>query len=41
MLKGKSLLDYSNFFPPNEHEINKRILEYFQSLEINSFLNRL
>ena len=31
MLKGKSLLDYINLFPSNEHEKNdKIILKYFQ-----------
>ena len=33
MLKGKSLLDYKNLFPPNDHEKNdKIILKYFQQL---------
>ena len=31
MLKGKSLLDYTNSFSPNEYERNgKIILKYFQ-----------
>ena len=31
MLKGNSLLDYTNLFSPNEHEKNdKIILKYFQ-----------
>ena len=31
MLKGKSLLDYTNLFSPEEYEINDtRILKYFQ-----------
>ena len=31
MLKGKSLLDYTNLFSPNEYEKNdKVILKYFQ-----------
>ena len=31
MLKGKSLLDYTNLFSPNEYETNdKIILKYFQ-----------
>ena len=31
MLKGKSLLDYTNLFPPNDYENNdKIILKYFQ-----------
>ena len=31
MLEGKSLLDYTNLFSPNEHQQNdKIILEYFQ-----------
>ena len=30
ILKGKSLLDYTNLFSPNEHEMNKIILKYFQ-----------
>ena len=31
MLKGKSLLDYTNLFSPNEYEKNDRIiLEFFQ-----------
>ena len=31
MLKGKSLLDYTNFFCPNKYEKNdKMILKYFQ-----------
>ena len=30
MLKGKSLLDYTNLFSPNEHKNNdKKILKYF------------
>ena len=30
MLKGKSLLDYTNLFSPNEYEKNdETILEYF------------
>ena len=34
MLKGKSLLDYTNLFPTNEYETNdKTILEYFRKLE--------
>ena len=31
MLKGKSLLEYTNLFSPNEYENNgKIILKYFQ-----------
>ena len=31
MLKGKSLLEYTNLFPPNHYEeIDKGILRYFQ-----------
>ena len=31
MLKGKSLLDYTNLFSPNKYENNDRIiLRYFQ-----------
>ena len=31
MLKGKSLLDYTNLFSPNDYERNdKVILKYFQ-----------
>ena len=31
MLKGKSFLDYTNLFSPNDYEKNdKIILEYFQ-----------
>ena len=31
MLKGESLLDYTNLFSPNDYEKNdKLILEYFQ-----------
>ena len=31
MLKGKSLLEYTNLFSPNDYEKNyKIILEYFQ-----------
>ena len=31
MLKGKSLLDYTNLFCPNEYEINEQIiLKYSQ-----------
>ena len=34
MLKGKSLLDYTNLFTPNEYEKNdKIILIYFQQLK--------
>ena len=31
MLKGESLLEYTNFFPPNEYKTNCKImLKYFQ-----------
>ena len=31
MLKGKSLLDYTNVFSPNDHQKNDKILiKYFQ-----------
>ena len=31
VLKGKSLLDYTNLFSPNKYEKNdKKILKYFQ-----------
>ena len=31
MLKGKSLLDFTNLFSPNEYEAgDKKILKYFQ-----------
>ena len=31
MLKGKSLLEYTNLFSPNEYKKNNKIiLEYFQ-----------
>ena len=34
MLKGKSLLDYTNLFSPNDYEKNdKVILKYFQELK--------
>ena len=34
MLKGKSLLDYTNLFSPNDYEKNdKMILKYFQQLK--------
>ena len=34
MLKGKSLLEYTNLFSPNEYEKeNKKILKYFQQLK--------
>ena len=34
MLKGKSLLDYTNSFSPNEYEKNdKIILKYFKELK--------
>ena len=34
MLKGKSLLDYTNFFSPNDYEKrDKIILKYFQLLK--------
>ena len=34
MLKGKSLLDYTNLFSPNEYRKNdKIILKYFQQLK--------
>ena len=34
MLKGKTLLDYTNLFYPNEYEKNdKIILKYFQWLK--------
>lgn len=41
MVKGRSLLDYSNLLSPNEYEKNDNIkLKYFQKLEI-SIMNRL
>ena len=30
MLKGKSLLDYTNLFSPNNYHKNEKILKYFQ-----------
>ena len=30
MLEGKSLLEYTNLFSPNEYKKNKIILTYFQ-----------
>ena len=34
MLKGKSLLDYTNLFSPNAYEkIDEIILKYFQELK--------
>ena len=34
MLKGKSLLDYTNLFSPNDYEkIDEIILKYFQELK--------
>ena len=34
MLKGKSLLDYTNLFSPNDYEKNdKIILKYFQQIK--------
>ena len=34
VLKGKSLLDYTNLFPPNDYDKNdKIILKYFQQLK--------
>ena len=40
MLKGKSLLDYTNIFSPNEYEkTDKIMLKDFQWLK-NSFANR-
>ena len=34
MLKGKSLLDYTNLFSPNDYDKNDEIiLKYFQSLK--------
>ena len=34
MLKGKSLLDYTNLFSPNDYEKNDKIkLKYFQQLK--------
>ena len=34
MLKGKSLLDYTNLFSPNDYEKNDKIvLKYFQYLK--------
>ena len=36
MLKGRSLLDYSNLLSPNEYEKNDNIqLKYFQKLKIS------
>ena len=35
MLKGNSLLDYTNSFSPNEYEMNdKIILKYFRELKM-------
>ena len=34
MLKGKSFLDYTNLFSPNEYEKNNNIvLKYFQQIK--------
>ena len=34
MLKGKSLLDYTKLFPPNNYEKNNKIVQkYFQYLK--------
>ena len=30
MLKGKSLLDYTDLFSPNDYENYKLVLKYFQ-----------
>ena len=30
MLKGKSLLEYTNLFLPNEYTKNDKIIKYFQ-----------
>ena len=30
MLKGKSLLEYTNLFLPNEYKKNDKIIKYFQ-----------
>ena len=30
MLKGTSLLDYTNLFSPNEYEKNDKTIKYFQ-----------
>ena len=39
MLKGKSLLDYTNLFSPNEYEINDKIWpKHFQQLKTQNFL---
>ena len=41
MLKGKSLLDYTNSFSPSENEKNDNIkVEYFQQLKIY-FISKL
>ena len=38
MLKGKSLLNYTNQFSPNDYEKNdKIILKYFQLLKIRTY----
>ena len=39
MFKGKSLLDHTNLFSPNEYEKNNKILlKYFQWLESKKFI---
>ena len=41
ILNGKILLDYTNLFSPNLSETNhKMMLEYFQELRINFFMNK-
>ena len=41
MLKGRSLLEYTNLFPPNDYEKNnKTILNYFQYLQHEKILLR-
>ena len=34
MLKGTSLLDYTNLFSPNEYEKNDKTIKYFQQLNM-------
>ena len=39
-LKGKSLLDYTNLFSPNEYQKKDKIIKYFQWFETKNLIHK-
>ena len=38
--KGKSLLDYTNLFSPNEYQKKDKIIKYFQWFETKNLIHK-